>query len=417
MEKIYIKNIKIEKVRHLENINICIGDECKNLILTGKNGSGKTSLLNALAAYINSAATNDGFISSTKMIDHFTNQLVNIKKKDDKNQEKEIYDTEKYLQHWNEIRNKGNQGAVPEFNISDESYFAHFQKNEFIIALYKAEREFKAQESKHIEKVEFKERYSMEESPRNEFIKYLADLNVTEALARNKGNTEKADKIRTWFDGFKNLLRELFDDETTDFEIDDDSFKIQITQANKEQFDFNQLSSGYGAILDIVVDLIMRMEKKNEHRFVFDMPGIVLIDEIESHLHLELQKRIMSFLTKIFPNIQFIVSTHSPFVLNATDNVVIFDLQTLKQIDGGLTDYTYSGIVDGYFEVDEKSAELNKYLEEYKSYVEKKELCDEDFSRIAVLEKYLDEIPDFLEPDVSMEFKEYRERLKNRSDI
>lgn len=56
-----------------------------------------------------------------------------------------------------------------------------------------------------------------------------------------------------------------------------------------------------------------------------------------------------------------------------------------------------------YFEVDEKSAELNKCLEEYKSYVDKQELSDEDFSRIAVLEKYLDEIPDFLEPELQLE--------------
>lgn len=168
---IYGKNIKIEKVRHLENINICMGDECKNLILTGKNGSGKTSLLNALAAYINSAATNDDFISSIDRIHHCIKRLEDIKKSDNKQLEKEVYDAERSLKYWNAVYNKGNQGAIPEFNISDESYFAHFQKNEFIIALYKAEREFKAQESKHIEKVEFKERYSMEESPRNEFIK------------------------------------------------------------------------------------------------------------------------------------------------------------------------------------------------------------------------------------------------------
>ena len=44
-------------------------------------------------------------------------------------------------------------------------------------------------------------------------------------------------------------------------------------------------------------------------------PGVVLIDEIDMHLHPMWQKKIMSDLTKIFPNVQFVVTTHSPNVL------------------------------------------------------------------------------------------------------
>ena len=73
--------------------------------------------------------------------------------------------------------------------------------------------------------------------------------------------------------------------------------------------------------------IIIRMEKRTGRSFKFEMPGIVLIDEIETHLHLELQKRILDLLTTIFPNIQFIVSTHSPFILNSLENVVIYDLE------------------------------------------------------------------------------------------
>lgn len=92
----------------------------------------------------------------------------------------------------------------------------------------------------------------------------------------------------------------------------------------REPFTFDTLSSGYAAVLDIVVDLMMRMEKKAGKRY--DLEGVVLIDEIEAHLHLELQKKIMPILTGIFPNIQFIVTTHSPFILNSIENTVIYDL-------------------------------------------------------------------------------------------
>ena len=59
---------------------------------------------------------------------------------------------------------------------------------------------------------------------------------------------------------------------------------------------------GYAAVFDIIGDLIMRMESK--HRY--DLEGLVLIDEIETHLHVDLQKKIVPILTQLFPNIQFV---------------------------------------------------------------------------------------------------------------
>ena len=55
MEQLFVSNIKINKVRHLNNISIELSkQERKHLIITGKNGSGKTSLLDAIAVFLNS---------------------------------------------------------------------------------------------------------------------------------------------------------------------------------------------------------------------------------------------------------------------------------------------------------------------------------------------------------------------------
>ena len=55
MEQIFIKNIKINKVRHLKNLDIPVCEnKCKHIIFTGKNGSGKTSILYAIAVFLNS---------------------------------------------------------------------------------------------------------------------------------------------------------------------------------------------------------------------------------------------------------------------------------------------------------------------------------------------------------------------------
>ena len=54
----------------------------------------------------------------------------------------------------------------------------------------------------------------------------------------------------------------------------------------------------------------------------------MLIDEPETHLHLELQYQVLPILTTFFPNIQFIVATHSPAVISSIPNATVFDLTT-----------------------------------------------------------------------------------------
>ena len=72
---------------------------------------------------------------------------------------------------------------------------------------------------------------------------------------------DKADTIRIWFEKFDNLLKRIFNDKSVRLEFDEETFKFSIVMDGREPFDFNTLSSGYAAILDIVVDLIIRMEK------------------------------------------------------------------------------------------------------------------------------------------------------------
>ena len=203
-----------------------------------------------------------------------------------------------------------------------------------------------------------KDLYEINETPRQDFVKYLLDLKMTEALAVSGGKTEKAEQIREWFARLESLLRKIFEDDTLTLEFDEETFRFFIHMSGREKFDFNSMSSGYSAIWDIVADLMLRMEKQSQRTFRFDMPGIVLIDEIETHLHLELQKKIMEILTGIFPNVQFIVTTHSPFILNSLENVVIYDLENHTLVENGLTEVPYEGIVEGYFQADSMSDEL-----------------------------------------------------------
>lgn len=378
MERLYITKLTIDKVRHLKNISIPLSEnQIKHLILTGKNGSGKTSVVEALARYLDKI---------------FTGERENAFR----NCQKEL-----------DIKLNNKIESIPE--LAD--------KYHYILAYYDAARVFQAEQPRQIEKVKLEDYYGLTDFPRKEFVKYLLDLKMTEALARNNNKTEKADEIQTWFAKLEQLLKQIFDDKTVELEFDEETFEFRILQHGKEPFDFNTLSSGYQAVLDIILDIIMRMQNQTQRSFDFNLPGIVLIDEIETHLHLELQKNIMPFLTTIFPNIQFIVTSQSPFILNSIRNVVIYDLEKNLLVENGLDNVPYDGIVEGYFGADKLSDALKQKFERYKTLVKKKCLSDEELNEIAELELYLDDIPDYLALGISTEYQELKLEFMNREDI
>ena len=412
MEQIYIQNIKINKVRHLENINLSVGNSGrKHIILTGKNGSGKTSVLDAMATFINSVTMGRNPEKLMQDIDGTESLLESWIRMGEKIQQRQA---EENLQYEKNLFAKSTAGVWLDFNESFVAIRKEFEEGRFVVAYYKANRVFSSVEPKHVEKIQLKSEYAIDETPRSEFIKYLLDLKMTEALAASNGKKDKANTIATWFKKFEELLKKIFDDDSVRLKFDEETFKFSIVMAGREPFDFNTLSSGYAAVLDIVVDLIIRMEKQLNRSFDFSISGIVLIDEIETHLHLELQKNVMKLLTTVFPNIQFIVSSHSPFILNSLDNVVIYDLEKKVFVEHGLADVPYSGIVEGYFKADELSDELRNKFEEYKQIVNKPELDTADYEKIADLEMYLNEIPDYLALKLSTEYKELKAKLRNR---
>lgn len=83
---------------------------------------------------------------------------------------------------------------------------------------------------------------------------------------------------------------------------------------------FSQLSQGQKTLAAMVGDLALRMLTLNPTMVnPLDTQGIVLIDEIELHLHPQLQQSVLLSLTKTFKNVQFVVTTHSPHVLSTVD--------------------------------------------------------------------------------------------------
>lgn len=416
MNQAYITNIEINHVRHLKNIEIPLSEgKMKHLIITGKNGCGKTSLLDALAAYLDVITHPESYRECKKKLEKSKEELQNVISRE--NASEELEKIQRRIDYY-EKRNKILMGdLIVEFETPIDDIQDFFPQGKFITAYYKADRIFKAQIPQHVEKVALKKDYSIKETPRQDFVKYLLDLKMTQALAVTGGKKEKADQIAAWFQNFDNLLKRIFDDDSVELVFDEETFQFTIHMEGRDPFDFNELSSGYAAVLDIVVDLIIRMESQTERRFDFSVAGIVLIDEIETHLHLELQRKILDLLTSIFPNIQFIMSTHSPFIINSVDNAVIYDLEKKLLVKDGLSDVPYTGIVEGYFNANEMSVLLQKKFDRYKELANKEKLTEEDFDEIAELEMYLNEVPDYLALNLTTEYQRLKEGLRSREDI
>ena len=94
-----------------------------------------------------------------------------------------------------------------------------------------------------------------------------------------------------------------------------------------EKRTLDQLSGGYQAVLALAADLAWRMAQGNPHRSnPLESEAVVLIDEIELHLHPAWQQRILPDLLRTFPNAQFIVSTHSPQVLTTVKPEQVIEL-------------------------------------------------------------------------------------------
>ncbi|MDA3815906.1 MAG: AAA family ATPase [Prolixibacteraceae bacterium] len=378
----FLTHIKINKLFHLENIDIPIDEkEMKHLIITGKNGSGKTSLLNAATNKFNE------IISHVLFPDKLSQSRAKLAKSI-----KNLVD---------EKQNKSTLSENEKLNISMS--FSNVKElkekifnNDFLLTFYQAYRKPHITIPKHPEKPDLQIPDDIKGTINSQFLNFLVDLKSQEAFASTNDDSKEAASIKQWFKNFEELLREIFDTPNLKLEFNYKDYSFTINHDGR-RFGFNQLADGYSAIIDIVSDLILKMQTPDSLTRAYEKEGIVLIDEVETHLHLELQRLILPMLTRIFPNIQFIVTTHSPFVLNSIENAVAFDLEKQKRLED-LTEYSYEALAEGYFNVATDSNFLDSKLNRFKELATKSKLDNAEKAEYSALDKEFSELNDSLAP-------------------
>ena len=111
-----------------------------------------------------------------------------------------------------------------------------------------------------------------------------------------------------------------------------------VIKKNGENFKLDQLSDGEKTLLMLVVDIARRLailnpSITNASELLETGTGIILIDEIDLHLHPQWQRIVIPSFRKTFPNCQFIVTTHSPQVLSGVNRENVFILEDSKIVD------------------------------------------------------------------------------------
>lgn len=366
MNLFFISHIIIKKVRHLQDIGIHISEGSKkHLILTGKNGSGKTSLLNSLPIF--------------------------------------EWDSIKFAKNSAFYINKNCMICLNIANPSNE-WMDKYNENKIIKLFYPSTRFLKVNKSEGQ-----KDSITLNVE---DFEKFLAKKRTEQAfLSFETGHEKEIQDISNWFDKLENSLKYLFEDESLKLisKRKEDKVYFYLTSNEREEYDFNTLSSGYSAILVILFDIMQKMHT-NSLNFNYNEPGLILIDEIEAHLHVSLQKKILPFLTDFFPNLQFIVSTHSPFILQSLKDAVIFDLETKKRFED-FSHYSSETILETFYEIDKFSEAMKKDMKTYEEMVKSKNGVHKE--EILSMRKQFLEVPDI---EVSYWIKDmdikYREKIK-----
>lgn len=391
----YISEIRINNLFHLHNLSIQIADDnAPHLILTGKNGSGKTVLLNSIAEFLDKIKndTHFYFLQYPEWLKSWKKRIMQYPE-----------GSQEYIQALAEHKNIQKQhdelyGKITLSFVNGYRFINDYQEGDFIIAFYQAARKTEILEPKNPTKPSLSIKGKTTINLTSQLLNFLSDLKIQEALARNENQIVDADSIKTWFGNFERILSEFFEDPNLKLKFNYKDYTFTINTQGKS-FKFTELSDGFIAILDIVADLILKMHASGNLSTEFNKPGIVLIDEIETHLHLQLQKIILPMLTTLFPNIQFIVTSHSPFVLSSLSNATAYDLEHHEPITN-LTEYSYQALAEGYFGVSTDSDYARQRYNEFETLLKKEELSDNELITARQIFEDYKKIPEAISPEL-----------------
>jgi len=305
---IKIRSLHLENYRGFTDTTIEFGDHIT--CIAGINGAGKSSVLCALSGVLESLYTSfpkEPFIKSTAI-------NKNAKDKEAKIELSLLLDDE------NCIRQINSKGIT---SFEDKSFTDYKKSHNFIISYYSVNRSELDVDVSVDQKKDLSDKKEAMTNAFNSVTHYKEFFQ----WFRDREDRENAIKLEKYENGdtktiFEDIelkaVRNAISVLTPDFskmKIDKNRQSVLITKGNTS-IDFSTLSDGEKGVITLFGDIARRLAIANE---TLENPlegnGIILIDEIDLHLHPSWQRKICHALVKTFPNCQFVITTHSPQIL------------------------------------------------------------------------------------------------------
>lgn len=403
MNKLAITKIDLNEHPFIRDVCVTIpapgeSSSLSPILITGKNGSGKTTLLDNIRKFTEMAISRPrDFVQVKRNVNTYEQAL---KRPNLENHERVEYEN-KLTIHKNSL--------VDVLGYADVTYNIPYSilddntAQKYIIANFIAHR------VTNIEKVSAISKPKVETNNRNaskgaQFLQYLVNRKSQQAFAFTDGNKAEADEISEWFCKLEQFFSSLFE-ESIKLEFNRNELTFSLKKGN-ETVNFDTLSDGYSSAINIITELVMRMEINKFGDY--SQPGIVFIDEVETHLHVALQKKILPMLRVFFPNIQFVVTTHSPFVVSSVEDAVVIDMETGETIDQKveLWNYSYEALVEGFFDTEKFSDVLKNKIRQYEELKENGASSREERKLFRQLEKELKNVPLYKNEAIELKLKQ-----------
>ena len=264
----YIKSINIKDFYSIKNISLENLENKKEIYVLGENGDGKSLFLQALTVGLKGVEEGDVFNLVKSQKDY------ELKIKDSNSN---IYDSKENV-YKNLFAYGANRNNNCQMKEDESGYLTIFNP-------------------------------SWDLKNPIEWLKYL-------------DHSEKSGKTNiVSVEAAKKLLQELLN---SDVQIDITPETVTFKEKGS-LVTFEQLSAGYKGVITIITDLLVRLSENQPNVVsIHEFKGIVLIDEVELHLHPKWKYNFVKRLRDIFPNIQFIMTTHSPTVLLGASKEAVF---------------------------------------------------------------------------------------------